>query len=134
MWRLQQMQEVLDVMKIDGRKDKENSQKMNLIHIDDLKCPELALYASTSEAGLLHRFEPAEGVFIAESPKVIERALADGYEPISFLLEEKDERMYWARWCRICTFCICAIFDDTASSYPCLYYCGSSNCNWSGEE
>lgn len=63
---------------------------MNLIHIDDLKCPELALYASTSEAGLLHRFEPAEGVFIAESPKVIERALADGYEPISFLLEEKD--------------------------------------------
>ena len=75
---------------MDGQKDKENSQKMNLIHIDDLKCPELALYASTSEAGLLHRFEPAEGVFIAESPKVIERALADGYEPISFLLEEKD--------------------------------------------
>lgn len=75
---------------MDGQKDKENSQKMNLIHIDDLKCPELALYASTSEAGLLHRFEPAEGVFIAESPKVIERALADGYEPMSFLLEEKD--------------------------------------------
>ena len=63
---------------------------MNLIHIDALKCPELALYASTSEVGLLHMFEPAEGVFIAESPKVIERALADGYEPISFLLEEKD--------------------------------------------
>jgi len=63
---------------------------MNLMHIDDVKCPELALYASTSEAGLLHMFEPAEGVFIAESPKVIERALADGYEPISFLLEEKD--------------------------------------------
>ena len=74
---------------------------MNLIHIDDVKGPELALYASTSEAGLLHRFEPAEGVFIAESPKVIERALADGYEPISFLLEEKDESMYWARWCMI---------------------------------
>ena len=68
---------------------------MNLIHIDDVKGPELALYASTSEAGLLYRFGPAEGVFIAESPKVIERALADGYEPISFLLEEKDERMYW---------------------------------------
>ena len=90
MRRLQQMQKVLDVTQMDGQKDKENSQKMNLIHIDDLKCPELALYASTSEAGLLHRFEPAEGVFIAESPKVIERALADGYEPISFLLEEKD--------------------------------------------
>ena len=90
MRRLQQMQKVLDVTQMDGQKDKENSQKMNLIHIDDLKCPELALYASTSEAGLLHRFEPAEGVFIAESPKVIEWALADGYEPISFLLEEKD--------------------------------------------
>lgn len=36
---------------MDGQKDKENSQKMNLMHIDDLKCPELALYASTSEAG-----------------------------------------------------------------------------------
>ena len=90
MRRLQQMQKVLDVTQMDGQKDKENSQKMNLIHIDDLKCPELALYASTSEAGLLHRFEPSEGVFIAESPKVIGRALADGYEPISFLLEEKD--------------------------------------------
>lgn len=63
---------------------------MNLIHIDDVKSSELAVYASTSETGLLHMFEPAEGVFIAESPKVIERALADGYEPISFLLEEKD--------------------------------------------
>lgn len=35
---------------------------MNLIHIDDVKGLELALYVSTSEAGLLHRFEPAEGV------------------------------------------------------------------------
>ena len=34
---------------------------MNLIHIDDVKGPELALYASTSEAGLLHRFEPQKG-------------------------------------------------------------------------
>lgn len=84
------MQKVLGVTQTGSRKDKENSQKMNLIHIDDLKCLELALYASTSEVGLLHMFEPAEGVFIAESPKVIERALADGYEPISFLLEEKD--------------------------------------------
>lgn len=63
---------------------------MNLIHIDDVNSPELAVYASASESGLLHMFEPAEGIFIAESPKVIERALADGYELISFLLKEKD--------------------------------------------
>lgn len=90
MRRLQQMQKVLGVTQIGSRKDKENSQKMNLIHIDDVNSPELAVYASASESELLHMFEPAEGIFIAESPKVIERALADGYEPISFLLEEKD--------------------------------------------
>ena len=82
MRRLQQMQKVLGVTQTGSQKDKENSQKMKLIHIDDVKSPELALYASTSEVGLLHMFEPAEGVFIAESPKVIERALADGYEQI----------------------------------------------------
>lgn len=63
---------------------------MNLIHVDNITIPELEFYASTSESRLMHWYEPQEGVFIAESPKVIERALADGYEPISFLLEEKD--------------------------------------------
>lgn len=69
MRRLQQMQKVLDVTQMDGQKDKENSQKMNLIHIDDLKCPELALYASTSEAGLLHRFEPSEAYLSRRAPR-----------------------------------------------------------------
>ena len=63
---------------------------MNLIHVNNITIPELEFYASTSESRLMHWYEPQEGVFIAESPKVIERALADGYEPISFLLEEKD--------------------------------------------
>ena len=69
MRRLQQMQKVLDVTQMDGQKDKENSQKMNLIHIDDLKGPELALYASTSEAGLLHRFEPQKEYLSRRAPR-----------------------------------------------------------------
>lgn len=65
-------------------------QNLNIIHIDNIKTPELDLYANISESQLMHLYEPDAGIFIAESPKVIERALADGYEPISFLLEEKD--------------------------------------------
>lgn len=63
---------------------------MNRIHIETIHIPELEIYSEVSESQLLHRYEPEPGIFIAESPKVIERALADGYEPISFLLEEKD--------------------------------------------
>ena len=50
----------------------------------------LSLYARTSEVQLLRYYEPEPGIFIAESPKVIERALNAGYHPISFLVEHKD--------------------------------------------
>ena len=54
--------------------------------ITDFSSPELDIYARLSERQLLHYYEPEEGIFIAESPKVIERALNAGYEPLSFLV------------------------------------------------
>ena len=64
--------------------------RMNRIEITDLTLPELQVYTSLNEAQLLHYYEPAPGIFIAESPKVIERALEFGCEPISLLMEQKD--------------------------------------------
>ena len=58
--------------------------------IKDFAAPELDVYARTSEVQLLRYYEPEPGIFIAESPKVIERALNAGYQPISFLVEHKD--------------------------------------------
>lgn len=60
-----------------------------ITRIRDLSIKELDVYARMTEAQLLNREHPEDGIFIAESPKVIERALAGGYEPISFLMEEK---------------------------------------------
>lgn len=62
----------------------------NIIEINDITAPELDVYARTSEVQLLRYYEPEPGLFIAESPKVIERALNAGYEPLSFLVEHKD--------------------------------------------
>lgn len=62
----------------------------NIIEINDITAPELDVYARTSEVQLLRYYEPELGLFIAESPKVIERALNAGYEPLSFLVEHKD--------------------------------------------
>ena len=62
----------------------------NIIEINDITAPELDVYARTSEVQLLRYYEPGPGLFIAESPKVIERALNTGYEPLSFLVEHKD--------------------------------------------
>ena len=59
-----------------------------IIHITDYDAPELDVYARLTEAQLLNRFEPAKGMFIAESPKVILRALEGGCEPVSILAEE----------------------------------------------
>lgn len=59
----------------------------NIIEITDFSAPELDIYARLSEPQLLHYFEPEAGVFIAESPTVIELALNMGYEPLSLLLE-----------------------------------------------
>lgn len=61
----------------------------NIIEITDFEAPELDIYARLSEVQLLRLYEPNPGLFIAESPKVIERALNAGYEPVSFLVEKK---------------------------------------------
>ncbi len=60
-----------------------------IIQINDFSAAELDVYARMNEAQLLHYYEPAEGIFIAESPKVIGRALDAGYEPISMLMERR---------------------------------------------
>ena len=56
--------------------------------VNDLNMDELRIYNDLSENQLYHINEPAPGIFIAESPKVIERALDAGYEPLSLLLEK----------------------------------------------
>lgn len=63
---------------------------MNIVEIKDLDIPELDIYARMSENQLAHIYEPDKGLFIAESPNVIERALAAGYEPVSILIEKKQ--------------------------------------------
>ena len=59
----------------------------DFIEITDFTAPELDVYARLTEAQLLNRFEPAKGMFIAESPKVIMRALDAGCQPVSLLVE-----------------------------------------------
>ena len=59
----------------------------DLIEITDYEAPELDVYARLTEAQLLNRFEPKKGMFIAESPKVIMRALDAGCVPVSILVE-----------------------------------------------
>ena len=61
----------------------------NIIEINDFNAPELDVYARLTENQLLNRHEPEKGMFIAESPKVIERALDAGCIPVSLLLEKK---------------------------------------------
>lgn len=60
-----------------------------IIEITDFSAPELDVYARYSEVQLLNRHEPEKGIFIAESPKVIGRALDAGCVPVSLLLERK---------------------------------------------
>ena len=62
---------------------------LNVIEIKDFNAPELDIYARCTEARLLNKDHPEEGMFIAESPKVIERALDAGCVPMSFLMEKK---------------------------------------------
>ena len=61
----------------------------NVIEITDFNAAELDVYARLTEAQLLNKDRPEDGIFIAESPKVIGRALDAGYEPVSFLTEKK---------------------------------------------
>lgn len=60
-----------------------------MIEITDFHAAELDVYAKLTEAQLLNRDRPEDGLFIAESPKVIGRALDAGYEPFSFLAEKR---------------------------------------------
>lgn len=61
----------------------------NIVEISDLSSPLLDAYARLTEAQLRCRVEPDKGIFIAESPKVIARALDAGYQPLSVLTERK---------------------------------------------
>lgn len=61
----------------------------NVIEIIDFNAAELDVYARLTEAQLLNKDRPEDGIFIAESPKVIGRALDAGYEPVSFLAEKR---------------------------------------------
>lgn len=62
----------------------------NIITLTDFSAPELDVYARLSENQLLNRAEPEKGIFIAESPKVISRALDGGCKPLSMLIETKE--------------------------------------------
>lgn len=62
----------------------------NMIEITDFDALELDVYARLTEAQLLNKDHPEDGLFIAESPKVISRALDGGYEPVSVLVERKQ--------------------------------------------
>ena len=61
---------------------------MQFITIDSIDDERVAAYTNLTEIQLRNRLEPERGLFIAESPKVIDRALAAGREPISLLVEE----------------------------------------------
>jgi len=74
----------------------------NIIEITNFSAPELDIYARLTEAQLMNRFDPENAMFIAESPKVIERALDGGYEPVSILIEKsriKGESLSVLRRC-----------------------------------
>ena len=61
----------------------------HIVEITDFNSSALDVYARLTEAQLLNRDRPQDGLFIAESPKVIERALDAGYEPVSILTEKR---------------------------------------------
>ena len=62
----------------------------NIIEITDFHAPELDPYARLTQNQLRNRLEPEKGIFIAESPKVIDRALDADYKPVSLLMERKQ--------------------------------------------
>ncbi len=62
---------------------------MPVIEISSLSHPGVEVFSTLTETQLRNRAEPDKGVFIAESPKVIKRALDSGYEPLAILCERK---------------------------------------------
>lgn len=78
--------------KDDGKREKETMSEIpntTIIEITDYTAPELDVYARLNEVQLFRFREPQRGIFIAESPVVIERALDAGFAPVSFLMERK---------------------------------------------
>ena len=81
-----------------GQKDKKETamslhpdlSSIKLIEIESFDQPELDVYARLSETELFHLYEPRTGLFIAESAKILERALGAGYEPVSVLAEHHE--------------------------------------------
>ena len=69
--------------------DKMEINMSHLIEVTDFLAPQLDVYARLTEVQLYNHEFPEKGMFIAESPKVIERALDAGYEPVSCLMEKK---------------------------------------------
>ena len=69
---------------------------MPVITVDSLTHPGLEVYASLTEAQLRNRLDPSRGIFIAESPKVINVAIEAGYQPLSLLCEAKHVEGYAA--------------------------------------
>ena len=67
---------------------KENNMPQ-IIEIIEFSAAELDIYARLNENQLLNRANLSKGLFIAESPKVVERAMNAGYEPVSMLVEKK---------------------------------------------
>ena len=62
---------------------------MRQIQVTEENMQELAVFSSFSEPQLLHISEPSPGIFIAESAKVVKRALEAGYEPLKLLVEDR---------------------------------------------
>ena len=76
----------------------------NIIEITDIAAPRLDPYVRLTEAQLKNRLHPEDGLFIAESPKVIGYALDAGYEPVSLLMKEslferskKSQTSFWLK-------------------------------------
>ncbi len=82
-----------DAGKVEGQnrqtRETAKAKGMQIINIDSIDDERVAAYGNLTELQLRNRLEPAKGLFIAESPKVIDRALAAGREPISLLVEQQ---------------------------------------------
>lgn len=77
------------ITEITARHEGQGKGESSFFTITDFLAPELDVYARLTEGQLLNREFPEKGLFIAESPKVIERALDAGYEPVSCLMEKR---------------------------------------------
>ncbi len=66
-----------------------NEEENLIIEVSDINSPELAVFSKLTESQLRNRLEPEKGIFIAESPKVINTALDNGYAPTALLMEKR---------------------------------------------